>query len=105
MNMADIVTSEGIAPYESVCRLIGQAPQRILQHNVVRTAVRTSLHTIFDIKTLNIGLTDIPLVHDEKIYTASNIRIKAVEIKAAEPRAIGFWKRKCNFNVDKTHGC
>ena len=80
MNMADIVTSEGIAPYESVCRLIGQAPQRILQYNVVRTAVRTSLHTIFDIKTLNIGLTDIPLVHDEKIYTASNIRIKAVEI-------------------------
>ena len=50
MNVADIVTSEGIAPYESVCRLIGQAPQRILQCDVVRTAVRTSSHTIFTLK-------------------------------------------------------
>ena len=25
-----------------------------------------------------------------------------VEIKAAEPCAIGFWKKKCNFNFKKT---
>ena len=26
---------------------------------------------------------------------------KTVEIKAAEPCAIGFWKKKCNFNPEK----
>ena len=39
-NMADMVTSEGIVPYQTVCRLIEQAPNRILRYNVVRTAVR-----------------------------------------------------------------
>ena len=28
---------------------------------------------------------------------------KLVEIKAAEPCAIGFWKRKCNFNTEKKY--
>ena len=40
MCVADMVTSEGIVPYQTVCRLVGRAPTRILQYNV-RTAVRT----------------------------------------------------------------
>ena len=77
--MADMVTSEGIVPYQTVC-----APNGILQYNVVRTAVRTFPHN-FDIKALNIALTEIPFFHDEKVYTARNFRKKLVEIKAAEP--------------------
>ena len=103
MSVADMVTSEGIVPYQTVCRLVGCAPNRILQYNVVRTAVRTFLHN-FDIKALNIALTEIPFFHDEKVYTARNFRKKLVEIKAAEPCAIIFWKKKCNFKIEKkTH--
>ena len=67
--------SEGIVPYEIACRLIGQSPNRRLQYNVVRSAVRTFLHK-FDTKTLNVGSIEIHLFHDEKIYTVSNFRGK-----------------------------
>ena len=56
MCVADMVTSDGIVPYQTVCRLVGRAPNIILQYNVVCTAVRTFLH-IFDIKALNIEHT------------------------------------------------
>ena len=49
MIVADMVTSEGNAPYQTVCRLVGRAPKRILQYNVSRAAVCTFLHS-FDIK-------------------------------------------------------
>ena len=41
------------------------------------------------------------MFHDEKVYTARNFRKKLVEIKAAEPCAIIFWKKKCNFKIEK----
>ena len=41
MSVADMVTSEGIVPYQTVCRLVGRAPNRILQYNVVCMAVCT----------------------------------------------------------------
>ena len=75
MNVADMVTPEGNVPYETVCRLIGQSPNRMLQYNVVRSAVRAFLHN-FDIHSLDVGLSKIPLFHDEKIYTVSNFRGK-----------------------------
>ena len=40
------------------------------------------------------------MLHDEKVYTARNIRRILVEIKAAEPSAIGFWKKKCNLKIE-----
>ncbi len=30
-----------------------------------------------------------------------NFRKQLVEMKAAEPCAIGFWKKKCNFKIEK----
>ena len=78
--MADMVTSEGIVRYQTVCRLVGRAPNSILQSNVVRTAVCTFfVIQNFDIKAVNIGLTEIPLFHDEKVYTARNFRRKLVQ--------------------------
>ena len=41
MSVADMVTLEGIVPYQTVCRLVGCAPNRILQYNVVCMAVCT----------------------------------------------------------------
>ena len=45
-----MVTWEGIAPYQTVYRLVGRAPNRILEYNVVRTAVRTFLQFCFILK-------------------------------------------------------
>ena len=41
MNVAVVVTSGGIVPYETVCSLVGRTPNRILQYNVVR-----KIHTV-----------------------------------------------------------
>ena len=39
----------------------------------------------------------------KKIYTVSKFRTKLAAAKAAEPYAIGFWKRKLNLDVGKKH--
>ena len=72
-NVADMVILEDIVPFQTVYSLIGLAPNKIPQYNVARTAVRSSLQD-FDIKAFNVGLTESPLYHDEKIYTVSNFR-------------------------------
>ena len=100
-----MVTSEGIVPYQTVCRLVGRAPNRILQYNVVRTAVRTFLHN-FDIKALNIGLTEIPLFHDEKVYIARNFRRKEekkLKLKQLNQGQSDSGKRNVILKLKKTH--
>ena len=39
MYVADIATYEGIVPYQTICKLIGEAPNRRLQYNVIHAAV------------------------------------------------------------------
>ena len=56
---------------------------------------------MFGRESLNDDLTDAPVFHDETIYTVSKFRKKLADAKAAEPYAIGFWKRKFNFDVGK----
>ena len=85
----------------------GLAPNRILQNNDVHTAVRTILHNS-DIKALNIGITEIPFLFfftTRKSIPLEMFWKKLVEIKAAEPCPIGFWKRKCNFTTKTICGC
>ena len=40
MYVADVVTSEGILPYQTICKLTGEAPNR-LQYNINHAAVHT----------------------------------------------------------------
>jgi len=40
-----------------------------------------------------------------KYTLLETLRKKIVEIKAAEPCATVFWKKQCNFKIEKTHGC
>ena len=65
MNVADMMTPEGIASYQDVCKLIGETPNRVLQYNVIHAAVHNLLRD-FDNEILNDELTDIPLFHDRK---------------------------------------
>ena len=39
--VANIVTSESILPYQTICTLLGEAPNRRLQYNVIHAAVHT----------------------------------------------------------------
>ena len=65
MNVADMMTPEGIASYQDVCKLIGETPNRVLQYNVIHAAVHNLLRD-FDNEILNDELTDITLFHDRK---------------------------------------
>ena len=102
MNVADTMTPKAIASYKDLCKRIGEAPNRVLQYSVVPAAFHDFLRD-FDNEALNDELTDVPLFLGQKIYTVSKFRQKTVEKKKAEPCSIGFWKRKFNFTVGKTH--
>ena len=65
IHVADIVTSKGILPYQTICKLIGEAPKRRLQYNVIHAAVHTYLSN-FGRKSLNDDLADAPVFHDQK---------------------------------------
>ena len=73
MNVADMMTPEGIASYQDVCKLIGETPES--QYSIVHAAVHNILRD-FDNEALNDELTDVPLFHGQKIYTVSNFREK-----------------------------
>ena len=75
MNVADMMTNEGIASNKDECKLIGEAPNRVLQYNVVHAAVHNILGD-FDNEALNDELTDAPLFHGQKLYSVSNFRGK-----------------------------
>ena len=47
MYVADIVTSDGIPPYKTICKLIGEAPKRKVQYNVIHEAVHAFFKVIF----------------------------------------------------------
>jgi len=97
--------SSDVFSYQSVCKQIGKALNRVSQHNFLYAAVHNVLRD-FDNEALNNKFTDVPLFHGEKIYTVSNFRKNIVEMKIAEPCSIGLWKLKFNFSVGKnTHGC
>ena len=70
--MADIVTSEGILPYQTICKLIGEAPNRRLQYNVIHAAVQT-FYSNFGRESLNDDLADAPVFHDEKFVYCQQI--------------------------------
>ena len=91
-----------------MCRLVGRAPNRILQYDVVRTAVRTLLHN-FDIKELNI-----PLFHDEKIYTTRNIKKEKKKQPKKKKKEKNLKLKRLNhvqsdygiiLNLENTRGC
>ena len=71
MNVADMMTHEGIASNKDECKLIGEAPNRVLQYTVVHAAVHNILGD-FDNEALNDELTDVPLFHGQKVYTVSS---------------------------------
>ena len=100
MNVADMMTPEGIASYQDVCKL-REAPNRVLQYNinVVQAAVHNLLRD-FDNKVLNDKLTDVPLLDRKYTLLATSGN---QQIKHAEPCSIGFRKRKLNFSVGKKH--
>ena len=54
-----MMTHEGTASYKDKCKLIGEAPNRVLQYNVVHAAVHNILGD-FDNEALNDELTDVP---------------------------------------------
>ena len=74
--------------------VIGEAPNTVLQYNVVHAAVHNFL-CHFGNKALNDKLTDVPLFHGQKIYTVSNFSkqkiMKNIEMKNAEPCSVSFW--------------
>ena len=92
--------SRDVFCYQSVCELIGEALNRVLQHNFVYAAVHNVLRD-FDNEALNDKLIDAPLFHGEKIYSVSNIRKNIVEMKIIEPCSICLWKGKFNFSVGR----
>ena len=83
MYVADIATYEGIVPYQTICKLIGEAPNRRLYS----TMLVTQLSIYFKVILVENPdeLADVPVFHDEKIYNVRNFRKKLVEVKAAEP--------------------
>ena len=99
MYVADIAIYEGIVPCQTICKLIGEAPNR----RFYSTMLVTQLSIYFKVILVENPdeLADVPVFHDEKIYNVRNFRKKLVEVKAAEPWAVGFWKSKFNFNVGK----
>ena len=54
-----MMTYEGTASNKDECKLIGEAPNRVLQYTVVHAAVHNVLGH-FDNEALNDKLTDVP---------------------------------------------
>jgi hypothetical protein len=84
--------------YEDICNKIGYSPNRILEYNVVRSATASFLRKQENFASLDPAL-NLPTFCGKIISTIKGFREELVKNRFSTACAIGFWKRKMNFDV------
>ena len=98
--VSDMYRDNRILTLDEVCEKIGHSPDRILQYNVVYSAVSKFLKTV-PTNTLNREDTK-PFFHGKVLSTISGFRQQIVTNNREIPCAQAFWQRKFNFTLDKS---
>ena len=81
--MNDIVSDQGFCSYQIMCAMLGNAPSRILEYNVVSSAVIKYLREIND--TLVDTKNGRPLFYGKLITTVSCFTQELVNMKTDKP--------------------
>ena len=72
LHVKDIKGPSGFIPFQDICNKIGNSLSRILEYNVVRAAVYTSVHSHNVCNTVDSELSVQPLFCNRKINTAKD---------------------------------
>ena len=91
----DMYNEYGLLSYAQICEKLGQSPDRILQYNLVCTAVRQFVLRNNVNAASHIGT---PLFHGRRLVMAKDFRSQLVTGTVSVPCSQGFWKRK--FGID-----
>ena len=74
LYVKDIKGPSGFITFQDICNKIGNSPSPIVEYNVVRAAVYTSVHSHNVCDTADPELSDRPLFCNRKINTAKDFR-------------------------------
>eukprot|EP00916_Digyalum_oweni_P026945 GHVL01044226.1.p1 GENE.GHVL01044226.1~~GHVL01044226.1.p1 ORF type:complete len:160 (+),score=26.57 GHVL01044226.1:420-899(+) len=100
MYVSDVCENGRFASYEEVCERTGYTANRLLEYNVVQTAVHLLLRNV-DINDVNFSVCDIPTFCGKKVKSVKEIRKILVGKQYSPPCSEGFWRRKLGFEIDE----
>jgi hypothetical protein len=95
----DFVKDNGIITYEEVCDILGRAPQRLLEYNVVQTAIRRFRNR--NIEFLQPDLDRPPPFCSKFVFSCSEFRKMICNRDASVPICQGLWLRKYDILIEK----
>ena len=87
-----------ILTFDQICEKMGYSANRMLEYNVVSSAVKLFLRRHGDMSRDDLDFEFLPFC-GENISTIKELRKVLVDRKNSSACAIGFWKRKLNFDV------
>ena len=87
-----------VLTFERIVQKLGHSPNRLLEYNVVRSAVNSFLRRHNDVHNFDLDFES-PFFCGETVYTIKEFRKCLVKNKHSQACAIGFWKNKFNFDV------
>lgn len=101
LTVEDMLDDNGyVLTLDFICEKIGYLPNRILEYNVVCSAVKSFLRRQTEVcDDSNFEL--LPFC-GENVNTIRGLRKMLVDKKNVSPCAVGFWKRKFNFDIIPT---
>lgn len=97
--MHDVLSNNEFVSYQYICQSIGNSPNRILEYNIVRSAVLSATRKFGDVHETE--LSEIPLFVGKKLFHAQQFRKELVTAQKHVPCSTSFWKRKFNYDIDE----
>ena len=101
VQISDVYGPNGILTYNEICDKIGHSPGRILQYNVVSSAIRLFVSKVRDEDRKDLDLSTSPSFCSKMCSSCSDFRTVLCEVNYTEPCSNRFWRNKFGFDLDK----
>ena len=104
LKVSDMYNDNGLLSCQEICHKIGNTPSRVLEYNVVASAVRNFVDRVREDDRIDIDLSFPPPFCEKNVfnYTCKDFR-KALCLQAySTPCASRFWMNKLQLKLDKS---
>ena len=99
INVRDIYNDNQLITLQQLCDKVGNSPSRIIEYNVVKSALHRALRTTPDL--LDSTQVQKAVFNNKTLISVREFRQELTSVKIVTPCSVSFWKRKFEYNISK----